>query len=80
MSEKLFNDEITGYFGPRSSWETSSYTEFFEAATKKFERETANYLIFMEQRHKVVTVDYIASLEAENKMLKNEIAQLKKRR
>lgn len=58
------------------SWETSSYKEYFAKISEKFAKETADYLAFMQTRHKVATIEYIATLEAENKMLKSRVGHL----
>lgn len=59
-------------------WEDGSYAEYFAKQRDKFQKETAAYLIFMEERHKIVTLDYIASLENMVKMQKYEIEHLRK--
>lgn len=62
----------------KKGWEGSSYKEFFTTMSEKFKKETADYLLFMEQRHKIATLDYIATLEHDNKMKESTITQLKK--
>lgn len=61
------------------TWEKSAYAKNFKLESERFAKETADYMTFMENRHKVVTLDYIATIEHENKMLKSEIEHLKKR-
>lgn len=60
------------------TWENSAYQEYFAKISEKFRQETADYLIFMEQRHKIATIDYIATLEHANKMKDSRIEHLMK--
>lgn len=60
------------------TWEDSAYKEYYAKISDKFQKETADYLTFMEQRHKVATLDYIAKIEHDNKMKDSRIAHLEK--
>jgi len=57
-------------------WESSSYREYYTKISEKFAKETAEYLAFMRDRHKVATMDYIATLEHDNKMKDSRIKHL----
>lgn len=60
------------------TWETSAYKEHFAKVSESFRKETADYMVFMEQRHKIATLDYIATLEHANKMAQSRIDHLQK--
>lgn len=60
-------------------WESSAYKEYYTKISEKFHKETADYLIFMQNRHKIVTMDYIATLEHDNKMKDSRIKHLEEK-